>query len=198
MARRDVEIFRENPFIEKLADMRTRKKRVTVKSGKAVMDVDTGEIEDVAEIVAVQQIDSAQFVKVYSSGLRDWFNLKPAALRLAQCLIHEVAKTPNADKIFLNAEHVGVVLDELKVKGMSRPTYNKGMTELLKKGFVAETPAQNLYWINPSLLWNGDRIRFVKEYRINRTTQADLPDLRDHEEPETSPTPLEKAIAETE
>ena len=46
------------------------------------------------------------------------------------------------------------------------------------KGFIAESTNPNLYWINPALFFNGDRVRFVKEYRNTdwRQQQLDLAD----------------------
>jgi hypothetical protein len=51
------------------------------------------------------------------------------------------------------------------VTPMSNPTYDRGMRELIEKSFIAATPMQGVYWINPSFIWNGDRLAFVKEYR---------------------------------
>ena len=48
---------------------------------------------------------------------------------------------------------------------MSEATYTRGMRELTEKGFIAATTVQGLYWLNPSFVWNGDRLAFVKEYR---------------------------------
>jgi hypothetical protein len=47
---------------------------------------------------------------------------------------------------------------------MSNPTYDRGMRELIEKGFIAATPSQGMFWLNPSFVWNGDRLAFVKEY----------------------------------
>jgi hypothetical protein len=48
---------------------------------------------------------------------------------------------------------------------MSEATYTRGMRELTEKGFIAATPSQGMFWLNPSFVWNGDRLAFVKEYR---------------------------------
>ena len=47
---------------------------------------------------------------------------------------------------------------------MSVSTYKRGMAELIEKGFIAATPMQGVFWLNPSFVWNGDRLAFVKEY----------------------------------
>ena len=91
MARKkDVELHRKNPFLTQLAGMKTRRKRTIARGGKAIIDVQTGELEDVAEIVSIQQVDNAQFVKVFTSNLKHFFNLKPTTFRLVQVLLHQL------------------------------------------------------------------------------------------------------------
>lgn len=47
---------------------------------------------------------------------------------------------------------------------MSEKTFNRGLRELLDKGFIApKTPG--LFWVNPALFFKGDRVRFVREYK---------------------------------
>ena len=45
---------------------------------------------------------------------------------------------------------------------MSKATYKRGMAELIEKCFIAATPTQGKYWLNPDFVWNGDRLAFVK------------------------------------
>ena len=40
------------------------------------------------------------------------------------------------------------------------------MKELLTKKFIAEALEPHKFWINPHLFFNGDRMSFVREYRI--------------------------------
>jgi hypothetical protein len=40
------------------------------------------------------------------------------------------------------------------------------LREIVDKGFIASTLIQVQYFINPDYLWNGDRLAFVKEYRL--------------------------------
>ena len=50
------------------------------------------------------------------------------------------------------------------------------MAEMVEKGFVAPSVDMNLWFINPTIFFNGDRIRFVNEYvRVKRSrTQQEL------------------------
>ena len=40
------------------------------------------------------------------------------------------------------------------------------MKELLEKKFIAEAVQPHKFWINPHLFFNGDRMTFIREYRI--------------------------------
>ena len=151
---------------------------MTAKGGKAIIDTTTGEVEDVAEIVSVHRVDNEQFVKIFTSNLKQFFNLKPTTYRMVQVLLHQLGRARDRDTVYLNvsvAEQYFISTDQNPI---SKASYYNAMRELIKKGFIAESTNPNLYWINPALFFNGDRVRFVKEYRNTdwRQQQLDLAD----------------------
>jgi hypothetical protein len=54
--------------------------------------------------------------------------------------------------------------------GMSDKTFQRGLKELLVKGFLAPR-SPNAFWVNPSLFFKGDRVLFLREYRRKITTE---------------------------
>lgn len=151
---------------------------MTAKGGKAIIDTTTGEVEDVAEIVSVHRVDNEQFVKIFTSNLKQFFNLKPTTYRMVQVLLHQLGRARDRDTVYLNvsvAEQYFISTDQNPI---SKASYYNAMRELIQKGFIAESTNPNLYWINPALFFNGDRVRFVKEYRNTdwRQQQLDLAD----------------------
>ena len=48
---------------------------------------------------------------------------------------------------------------------ISMATDKRGMAELIAKEFLAPTPVQGWYWLNPDFVFNGDRLAFVREFR---------------------------------
>ena len=48
---------------------------------------------------------------------------------------------------------------------MSKYTFNNGLKELLEKQFLFPR-SPNEYWVNPALFFKGDRVAFLKEYRL--------------------------------
>jgi len=55
---------------------------------------------------------------------------------------------------------------------MSESTFNRGLRELVDKGFVYPR-SPSVYWVNPSMFFKGDRVLFIKEYRRRKTAAPD-------------------------
>jgi hypothetical protein len=48
---------------------------------------------------------------------------------------------------------------------MSDRTFHNGLKELIEKGFL-KPKLPNQFWVNPALFFKGDRVAFMREYRI--------------------------------
>ena len=155
---------------------------VTIKAKKRgsaadVVSIETGEVTGCAIIRRVEQVDDEQFVKVFSAGVAASFDLTKTAQRVFQIVLEAYQSTPMSGGY---AESVrlfwfGDGLDG-KVVGLSKYTFNRGMRELLDKGFLAPR-SPNEYWVNPHLFFRGDRVMFAREYR--RTSSVMPPDMAD-------------------
>lgn len=161
--------YRENPFITSDTAIATRGKRIVVSGGKAIVDVQTGEMENVAEIVMVRQVDSEQFVKLFTQNLRIFFDLTPVTMKLLQVLLSQVQRAPNTDRVMLNLMIMQDFFTEHQDEPMSKASFHRAVRELIEKKFIAETMLGGLYFINPNLFFNGDRVRFMTEIRRGKT-----------------------------
>lgn len=165
--RKGVVRYRENPFVTHDSVV-TRRKRVTVStSRKAVLDLDTGELEHTAEIVAIREVDSEQFVKLFTQNLRMFFDLSPTTMKLVPVLLSQVQRHPNTDRVMLNLNVAQNYFNDAKMS-VSKASFHRSVKELLDKQFIAETVLAGLFFINPNLFFNGDRVRFVNEVRRKR------------------------------
>lgn len=163
--------FDKNPFIESEAQYKTSKKRTVVKGGKMVVDRDSGQIEETAELVTCHEVDSEQFVKLYTKDLKTLFSLTASAMRLLQLVLKQVQGGIGKDTIMLNVTIMERYFTELDLKPMSKPTFYRCLGEMIDKAFIAPTTdSRDLFYINPNLFFNGDRVRLVKEYHIHRQT----------------------------
>lgn len=165
--RKNVLAYPENPFWEK-TEIKIGSKMVKVSGGKHV----NGDGESISHsgIHVVREVDENEFVKIYTKNIRAIFDLKPTAQRVLQYLMTELQKTPNADAIYLAWVGADEYFCENDIKA-SRASFHRALSELIQKGFLAESTKPNMFWFNPNLFFNGNRLTFVHEYRKTNTLQ---------------------------
>lgn len=167
LSRRGAEKYTQNPFIgDAVANTKTGVKRISNRQGDRMMVVSesTGEIVAPAGFWQAQEVDKSQFVKLYVNGVKALKDLTGAGTKVFELLYLEVQKNIGKDAVWLSY----TMIDQ-EVSKISRTTFFKGMKELVEKGFIAESTTQNRYFINPDFMWNGDRLAFVKEYRLKKS-----------------------------
>lgn len=159
--RRGVVLYEKNPFMQS-AEIATKTRRVTNKRGDMMLvKSDTGEIQtQIAGFWEGEEVDSTKFVKLFIRGVKALKELTGAGTKVFEVLYLRVQENIGKDQIYMAFASVDQTLTP-----MSNPTYDRGIRELIEKGFIAATPAQGMYWLNPDFVWNGDRLTFVKEYR---------------------------------
>jgi hypothetical protein len=86
--------------------------------------------------------------------------LTSSGTRVFEVLYLRVQDNIGKDQVFMAYAAIDQALTP-----MSAATYDRGMRELIEKSFIAATPVQGWFWLNPDYVWNGDRLAFVKEYR---------------------------------
>lgn len=169
-----------NPLIEPRT-IEVRRRYVRSGRGRELIDPLTGEVSAVATIHTVEERDDEQFVKVFADGVKASFGLTKTAHRVFQAILDEYQNTPMSkgyvDSIYLHFFDGGLSGRDLK---MSEKTFQRGLKELLSMGFIAPKNP-NLYWVNPTLFFKGDRVAFIKEYRRKKIA----PDEESRKELET-------------
>jgi len=156
--RRGVAVYTQNPF---MIDMTTKTKRVTNKRGDMMLVSNEGEIvSNVAGFWEAEEVDATKFVKLFVKGVKALKELTAAGTKVFEVLYLRVQEGIGRDQVLMAFAAVDQALTP-----MSEATYMRGMRELIEKGFIAVSPVQGMFWLNPSFVWNGDRLAFVKEYR---------------------------------
>lgn len=152
-------LHNENPF---MVEMTTKTKRVTNKRGDMMLvNNETGEIQSqVAGFWEAHEVDSTKFVKLFIKGVKALKELTGAGTKVFEVLYLRVQESIGKDQIYMSFNLV-----DQAITPMSEATYTRGMRELIEKEFLAASPNIGLYWLNPSFVWNGDRLAFVQEYR---------------------------------
>ena len=166
--RRGVALYEKNPF---MVEMTTKTRRITNRRGDMMLvSSETGEIQNnIAGFWESEEVDSTKFVKLFISGVKALKELTGAGTKVFEVLYLRVQENIGKDQVFMAFSAVDRALTP-----MSDATYNRGMRELIEKGFIAATPTQGWFWLNPSFVWNGDRLAFVKEYhRVSKKAVKD-------------------------
>lgn len=153
--------YSKNPFWDPYS-VDIGQKKVTI-AGGFITQPETGETTHHAGIHRVEFVDEDKFIKLFTQNLRVFFDLTPASQKVLQCVLHALQDSPNKDGIFLPWFALEDYSKQHDMK-ISRATFHRALSEMLSKGFLAESEHANFYWINPHLFFNGNRMVFVSEY----------------------------------
>ena len=108
--------------------------------------------------------DKKKFIKLYHNGIKEFFGLGRAEMDLIRYIMHRVRK--DQDKVAftykLIKEETDIVTDR---------TVAKSLAGLISKGIIARAETDGVYYINPNIFFNGDRVAFVKSYVMNNSTE---------------------------
>lgn len=163
--KRGVTIYESNPFVKNAAaNARVGTKRIAARDGQRFMIVsEHGEVLAPAGFHEVVEVDRTAFLKLYVNGIKAFAGLKPAGARVFEVIYNLVSQLPGADRVWVHYADV-----DMATNPMSERTFMRGMRELIELGFIAESSRPSMYWLNIDYLFNGDRLAFIKEYRMTK------------------------------
>ena len=73
-------------------------------------------------------------------------------------------RTRKKDVIYLHAKEADRYHKANRSTGYSPASFYRAIDELISKGIIARSTLPHMFWINPAIFWNGDRLRFITEY----------------------------------
>ncbi len=168
--------FDENPFMEnavKEIGIHSVKKKVFVKGNRSVINQvinDDGEIVGHSAFLRTIEVDESQFVKVYLSRFAAFYELNKASIKvfgyiITKCII------PNQDIFYIDFD------EAQQFTGYSANNLiRNGLSCLVEQGIIARSTNPYKYYINPLVIFNGDRITFADSY-IKKRKKPSLPDV---------------------
>ena len=78
----------------------------------------------------------------------------------------------DGDQVYITEKTISDTLKENGLTAPSSATYYRVIDELIAKGFIAPSTNTPLFFINPAIFFNGDRVRFVTEIRRKKRATA--------------------------
>jgi hypothetical protein len=190
ISRRGFPKYTENPSIGKaVSGTKTGVKRISNRTGDRFMIIsEHGETIAPAGFHEIVEVDKTQFVKLYIKGVQAFQGLTAAGTQVFELVYRTVQESPGADRFYLHfmtIEHKGM--------NIGKRTFHRGLSELLKKEFIFESIEPNLYFLNVDYLFNGNRMAFIKEYRISELSEKKkLTQNQNHEKEEEFKTEIDK------
>lgn len=167
--KRGVKIYQSNPSIPSEPEIkRNRRARIGTETRGLVVDTGTGEILGHGGAIAYEweEVDKERFVKLYLAGLKQAAGLTKAGLVVFELVYNQLRENPGKDT---------VLLDSLS-SGLEERTYQRGLRELFEKEFLFRSTNPGLFFVNIRFMFNGDRLAFVKGYRLKGASkQGELP-----------------------
>lgn len=161
----EFKLNKENPFlkqaVEQVNQNIVKKYKTATKTGeKAILqavDPSSGEIVGHTQFIRQIEVDEEQFAKLYLSNFSAFFDLKPQAIRVFGYILKQLI--PNKD------EFIFLLEDCQEYTGYKSATSIRiGLTSLLENEIIARGKTDFLYFINPMVAFNGNRITFAKTY----------------------------------
>ncbi len=163
--KRGVPIYTSNPSIPSPDEIKKPKRaRLGNEHKGLVVDNGSGEILGHGGAIAYEweEVDKERFVKLYLAGLKQAAGLSKAGLSVFELVYNQLRGRPGQDTVTLS----------ILTSGMKKTAYYEGLRELLEKEFIFRSPYDGTFFVNIRFMFNGDRLAFVKGYRLKQDQPA--------------------------
>lgn len=173
------DIYKANPFVAASKGFCVNvRKNLTLVAGELEIKDKSGEEVNAGVIGKIEEVDTEEFVKLYTKNIGMLFDLSARGQKALIAVFCAVQASRDQAHIYLPYHYAVEYYEKLGIQKVpSRTTFSMGITDLIKMSFLAgHYGGDGWYWINPNLIFNGDRIRFVTEYKLK--SKEELPDKK--------------------
>lgn len=140
----------------------TKRRVLSFGNGRVELERYQGNIT--AQIALTQKVDRETFIKVFKESIKYIAKLS----RTAQAVLWYIM-----DNLPMNKSYV--VIDNMTVmefcKFKNRKSVRDGVVELLEKNFLTRTTVPKKFWVNPLIIFNGNRITYSREYILDEADE---------------------------
>lgn len=152
----------KNPFVsdvvKHIKDTNFKVQAYKKDSNLAIVDRETGEMAVTYNtIYTKKKVDVQKYNKLYINTLRSLFDLSKNSQLVLDYIYTRLEK--NKDYIFFS---ISDCKEHTNYKD-NKSIYS-ALKELVEKEFIAKTGENYKFWINPTVMFNGDRLVIVNEY----------------------------------
>lgn len=179
--------FEENPFVEKaIQDIKIVQRTQVIRPQnqdeiQLIVNSGTGEVQGHTAFMKYVEVDEEQFAKVYLSQFAAFWELTKPAIRVFGFIMTRLK--PKQDFFYFDMEdcmaHTGYT---------HRNNILTGLSCLIECGIIARSNKAYKYFINPLVVFNGDRVSFAKTYIKKKQKKLDTQQLSIFDQPKLANT----------
>ena len=171
--RANCEKFTENPFLKHTAEITKigQKKMYSPADPNNFMMVNMQTGESIPSgIYMNREVSKNEFVQLYAEGAAGLMGLNSAGKKVFQILYGKLLgiEGKNATEILMNYD----MFPEEIQNWISRKTFDRGINELIKASFIAQTYSPGYYFVNPAFIFNGNRLIIAKSYILKDKNES--------------------------
>lgn len=174
--------YGENPFL-KVDEIKGKNKQVRFSSAgnQVMLNTDTGEMA-ATHVTSWRQVDDEEFVKLFTANIALTFNLSTSGRKMFDLLLRVMQKNCiGKDQVYLNDEVREEALEEFPKLRLGKSTFYRGIDNLIENQIIARSKRTNIYYINPHLVFNGDRLTFTQNI-IRKKSKSESEQIEDNGE----------------
>lgn len=158
----DYTAFDENPFMDKAVnDIKVIKKTQIIrpKDSSEIQQIvsEEGEVTGYSAFMRFIEVDEERFAKVYLNQFASFWDLPSTAIRVFGYVINILK--PKQDSFTFDLEDC-IAYTKYKTK----KSVFEGLSALIECGIIARGNRHYKYFINPLVVFNGDRVAFTRMY----------------------------------
>jgi hypothetical protein len=144
-----------NPFVFNIDKVVSKNKRVGYfkdKNGYELLDTNNGELKGIYNAIFIKEkVDNEKFIKVFINNINVLFDLNKEGQEVFKYISSKLEK--DKDYIYFSLRDC----KEYTKYKENKSIYN-GINNLIKHGIIAKTEENFKYWINPNIIFNGNRL----------------------------------------
>lgn len=159
----EMPMHKTNPFAEetiaKMGNVLVSKKVLGANKdeGAILKAVDNnGEVLGGTAFIREKVIDQELFAKFFFAGFGAFYDLKPVSIKVFGFIMQQLK--PNLDIFYFYLD------DCIDATGYTKMSIYRALTELCNHNIIARGRTEYEYYINPMVVFNGDRITFATTY----------------------------------
>ena len=169
--------YEDNPFYPELSEVASfyYVEEDVKPSGVASVgyDEETGELLDSVFIESKEHIYrqtiKTPFIRLMRNGIMKLAGLDTAGFKLFCILSASVSiESHNKDYVYLGFEHSKSMAEKAGIT-LSKVSYYKGVSSLVDAGIIARSTRTNIFWLNISIIFNGDFTKLDKIRDLDST-----------------------------